>query len=305
MADQTSRLGLGSVQFGLDYAIDMNQLRPDDGQVAEILAAASTAGLGVIDTARAYGNAEAVLGRTLPEDHRFRIVTKTPAFEGERIRAADAALLIEQFRASLRDLRIRSVDGLLVHKAENLLGEGGEHLFEAMEALRQEGAVDKIGVSVYTADQIGRVIARFPIDLIQVPVSVLDQRLIAGGQLRELKRHGVEIHARSIFLKGLIFENPDDLPPYFNVAKSTLRMFQEHVDACKLDAATAALSFVLGVDEIDTVLVGVTNLDQLNGILNGIQENTGKSFTDPAKFAISDPDILNPAKWPEFETTAL
>ena len=50
---------------------------------------------------------------------------------------------------------------------------------------------------------------QFRPDAMQVPFSLLDQRLLRDGSLSRLKELGVEIHARSIFLQGLLFlENP-------------------------------------------------------------------------------------------------
>ena len=259
----------------------------------------------MIDTARAYGNAEAVIGRMMPSANPFRIVTKTPVFSDSRIATADGAALIKEFRQSLNDLRVPSVYGLMIHKADNLLSPGGERLFSAMESLRSDGLTGKIGVSVYSARQIETILDRFPIDLIQVPVSVLDQRLIESGHLKDLKKRGVEIHARSAFLKGLIFADPDLLPPQFGAAKPMLSELRSAAEAEGLDMATAALSFLFDIEEIDTVLIGVTRSSQLTAALDGIRNRGRARLRDPDRFSVSDPEIVNPAHWPDFRTVAV
>ncbi len=77
-----ARLGLGTVQFGLEYGVSNFAGHPDEREVANILARAVEAGIGYIDTAPAYGNAEILVGRYLPSGHRLRIVTKAPAIAG-------------------------------------------------------------------------------------------------------------------------------------------------------------------------------------------------------------------------------
>ena len=83
-----SRLGLGTVQFGLDYGVSNRTGRPDEREVAAILARAAGAGVGFVDTAPAYGEAEALAGRYLPSGHGLRIVTKSARIGGRNDRGA-------------------------------------------------------------------------------------------------------------------------------------------------------------------------------------------------------------------------
>lgn len=301
---RTARLGIGTVQFGQDYAIGAGEARPSDDDIARILHRAAAAGVRVLDTASAYGNAEKVLGRLLAPDHKFRIVTKSPVFAGGSIEREDRDTLVAAFRRSLDALGVRSVYGLMIHKASNLTGAGGEHLFDAMQDLRRQTLVEKIGVSVYDAEQIETVLARFPVDLVQVPVSILDQRLIAGGQLSALKKQGVEIHARSVFLKGLVFADPANLPDHFNEARAQLAGFRAEVAACGTTPQAAALSYVLDNPDIDTVLCGVTSSAQFGQIVDSLSGTGTFSLPDPQRFALSNPDVLNPARWPAFTVAA-
>ena len=298
--ERTARIGIGTVQFGQDYAIDASETRPDDGEIARILRMAETAGVTMLDTASAYGNAEEVLGRVLGRTQPFRIVTKTAVFNHTSIRREDSNTLLETFRTSLEALRVQSVYGLMIHKASNLTGDGGERLFDAMQNLKRKGQVKKIGVSVYDAAQIENVMARFPVDLVQVPVSILDQRLIAGGQLKTLKEHGVEIHARSVFLKGLVFADPGMLPDHFYRVREKLAEFRNAVAASGSTPQAVALSYILDNPEIDTVLCGVTSAAQLEQIVDSLSGPAAFPFPDPQRFALADPEILNPARWPAF-----
>ena len=299
----TARLGIGTVQFGLDYAISGTELRPDLGEVSNILNLAASAGVRLLDTATGYGDSERVLGRVLEKKSDFRIVTKTASFASNVITAVDAETLIATFEESLAALNARSVYGLMVHNADNLLAEGGEYLYAAMEQLKQQGQVEKIGVSVYTSEQIESLSERYALELVQAPVSILDQRLIAGGQLKALKQAGVEIHARSIFLKGLIFAEPAALPNHFESARATLQRFREETVSHGLTPRSAALSFVLAKEYIDTVLCGVTSANQLAEILDDIRSISDTSLWETERYALTYPRHLNPALWPPFRIT--
>lgn len=297
LTDSTSRLGLGSAQFGLDYAIDKSELRPTTGEIAGILAQAYTDGITVLDTASRYGNAEQLLGQCLTPDHAYRIVTKTPSYQKDRIGPEDVEFLLSTFQKSLSLLNRPRVYALLTHWAPDLLVPGGDRLFDAMLSLKDAGLVEKIGSSIYTAAHIDGLMARFQIDIIQVPVNLLDQRLIASGHLKELKRQGVELHARSAFMKGLVFCDIERLSDHFYSIKPLLREFRGKIEQAGLNPISACIRYLLALPEIDNVIVGVTNISQLNGILGAVSETA--DLPDFSEFAIDDPQIVNPNNWPK------
>ncbi len=183
-------LGLGSVQFGLDYGIANATGRTPAPEVAAILALAAERGVKVLDTAPSYGDSEAVVGRALPADQDFRIISKTRYFRLAKIGREEVATLDSDFRASLERLGVERLYGLLLHHCDDLLAPGGERLWAAMAALKDRGLVAKIGVSVYTKRQIEAVLERFTIDLVQLPLNVLDQRL-SREFLDSIKRAGI------------------------------------------------------------------------------------------------------------------
>lgn len=287
------KLGLGTVQFGLDYGISNPDGKTGEGEAARILSFARQKGIQVIDTAAGYGDSEAVLGRTLPEGHDFRLVTKTPGFSPHGITPADALALEETFRRSLRNLRLPFAYGLLVHRADDLLAENGHLLMERMRQLKEEGLVSKVGASVYTADQIDRILDRFTIDLIQLPINVLDQRLLANGHLAMLKGAGVEIHSRSAFLQGVLLMEPDCLPSHFDSVKPSLRRYHDHLRRRGITAVEGALGFVMGIPELDAVICGVNSQAQLAELCIASPLET----TEFRCFACDDEVLIDPSRW--------
>ena len=289
----STKIGVGAVQFGLDYGISNSDGITPIEEVRKILTFAKEQRLRVIDTAASYGISEEVLGKTFPQENDFDIVTKTPRFEG--LDATSWAELLEQtFLRSLKNMHCSHLYGLLIHNADDLLGDEGELLIRKMKELKEKGVVTKIGVSVYSSEQIDRVLDRFNIDLIQLPINVLDQRLLMSGHLAKLKKEGIEVHARSAFLQGLLLMNPKSLSPYFDSVKPHLIYYHECLLQKGLTPVQAALSFVTGLDEVDVVICGVNNHLQLEDICGGLINLHQDKFSD---FAIQDENILNPSKW--------
>jgi aryl-alcohol dehydrogenase-like predicted oxidoreductase len=291
------KIGLGTAQFGFDYGISNLEGKVPGEQVKRILDAAAESGVRVIDTASLYGDSESILGRFLREGHAFNIVTKTPQYSKPQLTRDDARLLERTFQESLVKLKQPSLYGLLIHNADDLLAENGILLWESMADIKSKGMVKNIGVSVYSARQIDAILEKFPIDLIQLPVNVLDQRLIRSGHLKKLKRKGIEIHARSVFLQGLLLMDPAKLHDYFGSVREHLQHYNQFIETKSLSRIKAALDFVLSLGEVDAIIVGVVNSVQLDEIINECMDAPKMTLDDYGLFSWSDDGILDPFRW--------
>lgn len=291
------KIGLGTAQFGLDYGISNSLGKTPTQEVMRILDIALKNGIHTIDTASLYGDSEGVLGQFLVGRNPFHIVTKTPQYDGKSRTKEDAKKLESVFFESLQKLKQSSVYGLLVHRAGDLLARNGSILWKAMYDLKKRGLVKKIGVSVYSAEQIDSVTERFPIDLIQLPVNVLDQRLIDSGHLKILKKRGVEVHARSVWLQGLLLMDPSELPDYFSCVRSHLQNYHSYIGNRNISPLKAALDFVLNLGEIDAVIIGVASAGQLEQVLHETGSGIEMTLDEYRNFAWWDEKILNPSQW--------
>ncbi|MBV9183531.1 MAG: aldo/keto reductase [Acidobacteria bacterium] len=288
------KLGLGTVQFGLDYGIANRDGQTSLSEAAAILEFAETRGIEILDTAASYGCSEEILGQLLPHQHSFSIVTKTPIFRKSAITDEDAETLELTFLRSLQRLRHPKVYGLLMHHASDLLAEGGWRLFERMLSLQQRGFISRVGVSVYSAREIDEILSRYQCDLIQAPINVFDQRLLADGHLQRLKQKGIEIHARSIFLQGLLLMNPKTLPPYFDRFRPCFEKYHAYLKQQSLSPAGAALGFALRSSGADAVIYGVNTLEQLRELCHTECAINPQDFL---AFAIDDPALVDPSNW--------
>lgn len=286
------KLALGTVQFGLDYGAFNSAGRVDEAQARAILDVAQDAGIDTLDTARAYGTSEAVLG-ALGAGARFRIVTKIASLAN----AGDmAAAVVDSLAASRASLRCERLDAVLFHSASDLLGDRAAEAWAAAERARGDGLVGQIGVSVYDAEQALEIAGRFPIELVQLPVSTFDQRAIASGALDRLKQRGIEIHARSVFLQGFALSDPDSLPGGLGRFRPELAAFRALAARQSLTPLQAALGFVLAQQAIDRLVVGVQSAKELQEICEASQQPL--DLTGTGSVASSDLQLLNPGLWP-------
>jgi aryl-alcohol dehydrogenase-like predicted oxidoreductase len=276
------KLGLGTVQFGQAYGVSNQRGQVPAAEAAAILARAAKTGIGLLDTAANYGEAETVLAAldTAP----FRIVTKTVGLS----HGLDE--VIARARQSARTL---NADTLLVHAAGDLKGTDGEIYWNALMNLKDAGVFRRIGISTYVADDPAALAKRFKPDVMQLPFSLLDQRLLADGTLARLADMNVEIHARSLFLQGLLFLDPP--PENLKAAAPHLTHLRETVKDAGATPLSAALGFVLARPEIAVGLVGVTSLGELDEILDAVDQP--RPALDWTSFALKDERLLTPSRW--------
>lgn len=289
------KLGLGTVQFGLDYGISNQHGKTSLSASADILNTAKKLNIDLLDTASLYGDSEAVIGRIL-HDPTFQVVTKTPQFKLPKLNKEHAEILKKTFNNSINMLQVDKVYGLLIHSPDDLINDGGEYLIEALQLIKESGKANKIGVSVYNQDQIEKIIGRYEIDLIQLPLNVFDQRLIASGILKNLKQRNVEIHVRSVFLQGLLLMDLPKLPAYFGSFMSKLDNYHKSLSDCGLTPLQGAMQFIKSIEEIDYAIVGVTNSKELQEISDALNQ-ISLSLPNWEKFCCTDERLINPINW--------
>ena len=282
------KIALGTAQLGFEYGIANTAGRVSRDEAARILDTAERGGVRLLDTAPAYGDSEEVLG-ALGAAGRFAIATKTV-----RLGMKGAAGVEEAFTRSLEKLRTGSVHTLFVHAAADLAGTAGRALAECLRSLRAAGRVERLGVSVYSAAELARALTVLDVNAVQVPVNVLDQRLVADGTLERLKARGIEIHARSAFLQGVLVTDAARLPAYFDPIRPRLAAWRSFCAERGLTPLQAALGFVCGIAAIDHVVCGVESAAQLEEILRVARPLAVADFRE---LALDDPDFVDPSRW--------
>ena len=296
-----SRLALGGAQFGSHYGITNATGQVSGEEVRAILTLARKSGIDTIDTARLYGDSEAVIGHCHNIAGDFRIASKTERFGAMSSSSEAVRLLQAAFASSLEALRRPALYALLVHDPRDLLGPLGSAIWSSLEDLKALGQVQKIGVSVYEADEVDAIMNRYPVEIVQVPFNALDQRLVQGGQLQALDAAGVEVHARSIFLQGLLLAAPSDLPRRFIPLRAYIEQLDKAFSQQGLNRLQGLLAVGIQRSEISRLVVGVTSAKELNAIVAAATGADTARPLDLSDIPEVDSRFLNPTRWAELE----
>lgn len=285
-----SRLMLGTVQFGLPYGIANTGGQVTRSVAKDMLEFASVKGIDTLDTAIAYGESETCLGEV--GGQRFKMVTKLPAVPCGHDNLS--SWVREQLTESFTRLGVHSVYGLLLHRPDQLLTVDGKVLFQALRDLKEDGLVQKIGVSIYAASELDVLIPQYNFDLVQAPFNLIDRRLQTSGWLQRLKEEGVEVHTRSAFLQGLLLMPRVAIPSKFAPWGILWDKWHEWLGCHSLTAVEASLGYLLSFPEIDRVIVGADTVNQLQQIISAEVSASPDDFPD---LQCADDSLINPARW--------
>lgn len=284
------RLALGTVQFGMTYGVANRSGRMARTQAKIILEQAWAAGINSLDTAVAYGESEMWLGEIGVA--QWRIVSKLPEMPDS---CPDTAAWAEStVLDSLKRLRVTRLHGLLLHHPLQLLQARGDALYMALLALKDQGLVEKTGVSVYAPADLDALCSRFPFDLVQAPLNIFDRRMVESGWLSRLRRAGTEIHIRSVFLQGLLLMKAEDRPPVFERWRPLWSQWHQWLKDRALTPLQACMGYVMAQPLLDRVIVGVDSPIQLQEILAAAG---APGVTPPATLSCDEQDLINPSRW--------
>ena len=285
------KLALGTVQFGLPYGIANTGGQVAEENAKEILKCAEEAGVNTLDTAISYGDSEQCLGNIGVKG--WRIITKLTAMPIECSSVEE--WVNKQIASSFCRLGVKCVTGLMLHRPDQLLGPNGQELWQVMQCLKDEGAVGKVGYSIYSPNELDLLWNRYHPDIIQAPYNVFDQRLKKTGWLKKLHDHGVEIHLRSIFLQGLLLMSAQKRPAKFNYWHEIWEQWDHWLQKNQLNALEGCLMPIMSEVMADCFVVGVDSVKHLNQILNIVKRN--RDLAMPQINCPYDSDLINPSKW--------
>ena len=288
-----SKLILGTVQFGLDYGINNSSGKLSKKSIFKILNYAYQNKIQILDTAESYGDSQKIIGEFIKNnpDKKFKIITKLSASKDlKSIRIED------EIEKNCKILGIDKLYGYMIHNISTL--ENNSSVYNKLLILKNKNKIEKIGISIYSNNEIENIIENFPgFDFIQIPFNLLDNELKRKTFILLAKQNGMEIHVRSVFLQGLFFKNINKFSRYLNPLIKYIDELNSISKFMNLDISGLALKYPLSKNYIDNVLIGVDSLDQLKINLNNSSLIEQFSFDKIDKINVLEESLLHPKNW--------
>ena len=287
-----SKLILGTVQFGLHYGVNNTTGKPSKENIKSILDSAYNSGIQLLDTAEAYGDSQNKIGEYHNNStNKFNVITKFSSnTEGLSLN------IVERVYNNLKILDVDKLYCYMFHSFDDF-NKYFEKYRKDLLILKRDGIINNIGVSLYSNDELESVLKFNEITLVQLPFNLLDNNNKRGNIIKKAKAKGIEIHTRSAFLQGLFFKNTSELTIKIKLLEPYLNLLN---DLCDEDYKMndLALNYVCNQKNIDKVLIGVDNVQQLESNILSEKKYIKKELTNNIEaIDVEETKLLNPSNW--------
>lgn len=300
-----SALALGTVELGMDYGIAVpgHFVRPVEAAAIDLVHATLDAGVTFIDTARAYGESEAVLGKAL-RGKRDQVVlaTKVGLHRPDGSLPLGDALrteMLTSLETSLRLLETDHVELWQLHNVDAAVLARRDEIAAVFAAVQASGKVRAVGGSFYGAELPVQALGYDLFDVIQVTYSVFDQRL-ADHVLPLAQAKNIGVMVRSVLLKGALTERADYLPDHLDALRRRSRHYRQLVTEAGqgLTPAQVAIAFALAHPQISSVLVGIRSIEELTENLPALTTTLPASLLAQLyALRVDEEKLINPGLW--------
>ena len=258
-----NKIILGSANFNQTYGVKKNFIKKDE--IKRLFKIAQKNRIKTIDTSPLYKNSEKIIG--LLNKNKFKVVSKIPK-RPKKIKKKNIKKWVKKsVMISLKNLKIKKFEYLLLHDANSLLGLYGNEIYEGIKNMKIDGLTNKIGISIYDFDTLEEILKKFKFDIVQAPLNILDRRLIEEGWLKKLKKKKIEVHARSIFLQGTLLLKRNQLPNAVKKFNKDWIKWEKWLKKNKLNPLEASFSYILNQKKLDGIVLGSNSKHQLKQIL--------------------------------------
>lgn len=302
MNNFSSKLVLGTAELGLPYGPNNKSGQPSIKESFAILDAALAGGINTFDTAFGYGSAEDVIGQWIKSrglNKKVNVISKLKPHvlndypDGTKI----SELIQQEIRKSLYRLNLSQLDGYLLHTTHYVYLK---HVIDGLKSAKANGLIKNFGVSIYDETE-ALYAASLPVDYIQVPYNLFDQRLDHTDFFHLAKTNNIIVFARSPFLQGLLLMSPNEVPAHLSRVKPLLNELDKYLNRFSLSRLIASLAFTLKNPRLDYIVFGVNTTRELKECLeiSSVLPPLPSDFFPfmKAKFSQVEKAIVNPSLW--------
>ena len=238
-----------------------------------ILNEALDSGINFLDTAACYGNSEELVGSAV--GHRrdeFVLATKAGHVTGNATGEPwTASVIAESIDRSLRRLKTDHLDLIQLHSCSKEVLERGE-VIEALYSARDAGKTRFIGYSGDNEDAVWAIDSG-AFDTLQTSLNIVDQ-FSRTDLLRPAQQRGMGVIIKRPIGNAVWGGVETRLKPPTTYASRASKMADiGPVPKEPDDPILLALGFVFGHPEVDTAIVGTTNMEHLHSNIGMVEQS--------------------------------
>ena len=283
------KLILGTASFASGYGIKKNK-GLSVKKINKIYNVLRNSRIDSIDTAFFYSGVEKKIGQSKIKN--LKIYTKIPKIPSNFLLDPENWIL-NKVKKSLLQSKQNFFQGVYLHDPKSLSGASGTKIYKTLLLLKKIGYTKKIGVSVYSPEELNKIIDKYKIDIVQFPMNIFDRRFLKNNYLEKIKKKKIEIHVRSIFLQGLLLQSKEFAIKNFKKFSKILSLWEQWNLKNKNKKIETCLNFIFNQKNIDKIVIGILDIKELKEIINFKKKNN--KF--PEKLFSNNKFLIDPRLW--------
>lgn len=243
-----------------------------------------------IDTSINYSGVHKILGKL--NLNKIKVITKISIPTNNNI---NAELWIKKIiKNIIRDLKTKSLYCVLIHNSNILLNNKYKKYILNLNELKKKGKIKKIGFSVYNLREAKILLKKYKFDILQVPLNIINQTFCDKNFLQNIRKKNIEIHARSVFLQGILLSKDLRKMKYFKRWRTFWKDYYNWLNKNRVSGLTACLSFINGVKNISGYVIGIENEKQFKQVLDC---KIKKNLKFESFLSQKNKKLIDPSKW--------
>jgi len=226
---------------------------------------------------------------------KFKISTKINLSSNQVQRKDFPKKIFTLIKQKTKLFRISNFENLFIHNFDELNLSDLLLIKKTFIYLKKTKIIHKIGISIYDKKSINKIKYFDCVDIIQLPINLIDRKFIKKRTINFFKKNKIKIQARSIFLQGLLLDNVNNLKSNKFKNSLTLVKFNEWVKKNKTTSLKACVAFIKNLNYLDSFVIGVENCSQVREIIYLLKSK--KKYNYPKNIYTSDKKITDPRTW--------
>lgn len=194
---------------------------------------------------------------------------------------------------SIKLTRVKELEGVYIHNSQFYKKKNHNLVWRSLQKLKNQTIIKRIGISVYTAEDLCEILKLYTPDIVQAPISIFNRDFLNSKILKLKHKYKFKLYARSIFLQGLLLQSDNVLKKKFKIRSPFFYKYEKWVKKQKLTKLEASFNFVLQNKNIDKIILGINSLTHLKKILN----TRAKKVNFKSRLLLDDMHFKDPRFW--------
>ena len=192
----------------------------------------------------------------------------------------------------IKRISINKIHSFLIHDFDLMLIKKNYFHYEYLMSYCLNNNIN-FGFSIYNLKDFYKIKKNYKFNILQIPISIFNREFLDNNFKKFVKKNKIEIHARSVFLQGLLVNDFESIPNKFKKYKKYFMHWERYCQKNNFSKVQACLNFVDNISFVKKIVIGFKSKKELEEIINFKRKKIKRFFLLPKIPKI----LINPNLW--------